>query len=332
MAQQSVDQPITTTTQRNTLSREELELRIGAVIKWVLIVFFGLITIFPFYWMVNLSLRTEQDVLTNPTRLFPTGQDIRATVSPVGCWLRYGTDDPAENPNLPESCTSVFSTSSFTIVLVQQNFPPFILNSIIVSLITVTLTLLLTIPGAYAITRLQFPGRNLFSWGILLIYMFPAIVLAIPLFVVFTQVGLRGTLHGLIVVYLSSTIPVALYMLRSYFMTVPPDLEEAALIDGCTHLSAIWRVTIPLSLPAIASVALYTFMIAWNEFLYAFLFLGINQESWTLPLGLERLNDQEVPVTALMAGSLVISVPVIVLFFFFERFLTGGLTAGAVKG
>lgn len=318
--------------QAQRFSREEVETAIGRVLRWILIIFFAAVTIFPFYWMLNLSLRPETDVLTNQTRLFPTAENIQTTLHPVGCWLRFGTDDLEENPDLSEDCVNVFGQSSFTIVMVEQGFPQFIANSVVVSLVTVVLTLLLTIPGAYAITRLDFPGRNLFSWAILLIYMFPAIVIAIPLFAVFTQIGLRGTLHGLIIVYLSGTIPVALYMLRSYFITIPKELEEAALIDGCTHLSAIWRVTIPLSMPAIASVALYTFMIAWNEFLYAFLFLVVNPDAWTLPLGLQRLNSQEVPVTALMAGSLIISVPIIVIFFFFERFLTRGLTAGAVKG
>lgn len=317
---------------RRLTSREEIETLIGRVLKYILIAFFAIITVFPFYWMVNLSLRPEQDVLTHPTRLYPTLENLQTTLGPVGCWLRYGTDDPSVNPNLPADCVNVFGQSSYTIVLVRQGFPPFIANSLLVSVMTVVLTLLLAIPAAYAITRLRFAGRNLMSWGILLIYMFPAIVLAIPLFVVFTQTGLRGTLHGLIIVYLSGTLPVALYMLRSYFITIPPDLEEAGLIDGCTYLSVIWRVTIPLAMPAIASVALYTFMIAWNEFLYAFLFLVTDRNAWTLPLGLQQLNDQEVPVTALMAGSLIVSVPIIVIFFFFERFLTRGLTAGAIKG
>ena len=127
-------------------------------------------------------------------------------------------------------------------------------------------------------------------------------------------------------------MPVALYMLRSYFQTLPAELEEAALIDGCTRLSTIWRVVLPLSVPAVASVALYTFMIAWNEILFAILFLTETPASWTLPLGLRQLDTQEVPRTYLMAGSVIITIPVIVLFFFFERFLTRGLTAGAVKG
>ncbi len=316
----------------NPATREEVEIFIGQQIKNLLIVFFAIVTIFPFYWMLNLSMRPEADILTNPTKLAPTAEDIRTSLHPVGCWLRYGTDELDENPNLPEECVNVFGQSGFTIVLAEQGFPPFIANSAFLAISTVGLTLLLAIPAAYAITRLQFGGRNVLSAGILLIYMFPAIVLAIPLFVAFTQTGLRESWGGLIIVYMSGTLPVALYMLRSYFITIPKDLEEAALIDGCTYLSTIWRVTIPLATPAIASVALYTFMIAWNEFLYAFLFLVGDPERWTLPLGLQRLNSQEVPISALMAGSLIVSIPIIVIFFFFERFLTRGLTAGAVKG
>jgi len=164
------------------------------------------------------------------------------------------------------------------------------------------------------------------------VYMLPGIVIGIPLFVVYSQLGIRGSLPGLVVIYLSGTLPVALYMLRSYFQTIPAELEEAALIDGCSRVSTIWRVVLPLSVPAVASVALYTFMIAWNEVLFALLFLSDTPTSWTLPLALQQLDTQEVPRTYLMAGSVIITVPIIVLFFFFERFLTRGLTAGAVKG
>jgi len=286
--------------------------------------------VFPFYWMLNISLRQEADVVTNPTQPFPTREDINTNLEALGCYFRYGTDSLTDDPTLPESCVGVFDQSGFTFVL-DRGFPTFIQNSLLLAGVTVVLTLLLTIPAAYAITRLQFFGRSAMSWGILLIYMFPAIVLAIPLFVVFTRLQLVS-LQGLIFVYLSGTLPVALYMLRSYFVTVPKDLEEAALIDGCTQLSAMMRVTLPLAMPAIASVALYTFMIAWNEFLYAFLFLSTQQGQATLPVGLYTLNDQEVSINALMAGSLIISIPIIVIFFFFERFLTRGLTAGAVKG
>jgi multiple sugar transport system permease protein len=153
-----------------------------------------------------------------------------------------------------------------------------------------------------------------------------------PLFVMFSAIGLRDSLPGLTIVYLAQTIPVALYMLRSYFVTVPVEVEESALIDGCSRLAVIWRIVLPLAAPALAAVALYVFMIAWNEFLYALLFLTQSPDLWTLPLGLQQLDNQEIPRTVLMAGAVVISLPVILIFFVAERYLVEGLTAGSVKG
>lgn len=287
---------------QSTLTREVVEMRIARVLKWFFIALFVLMTAFPFYWMLNLSVRPIGDVLVNPTRLFPTGEQL------ANFWDAYSA------------------------VLVDFRFLTYIGNSLLLSLITVFFTLLLAVPGAYAVTRLSFRGKSAMSWGILLVYVFPAIVIAIPLFVIFSKLGVRGNLPSMIILYLVLTLPVALYMLRSYFQTIPAELEEAALIDGCSRISTIWRIVVPLSVPAIASVALYTFMIAWNEFLFAILFLTESPNAWTLPLGLQQLDTQEVPRTYLMAGSVIITVPVIILFFAFERYLRRGLTAGAVKG
>lgn len=284
-------------------SREEFESAIARGLRIVLLLFFLVITAFPFYWMINMAARPYQDVAVHPTRMVPTNEQIR---------------------ELPDTFESVW---------VEYNFKTYIVNSLTLSFLTVILTLLISIPGAYAVTRLEFKFKNVMSSGVLLVYMFPAIVISIPLFVVYSKIGLRGKMSGMVLIYMSGTLPVSLYMLRSYFMTIPKDLEEAALIDGCTHLSAIIRVTIPLSLPAIVTVALYVWMIAWNEFLYALLFLLDRPDNWTLPLGLQQLTKaQEVDISFLMAGSLIITVPVIVIYLFLERFVTAGLTAGAVKG
>ncbi|MCG8349530.1 MAG: carbohydrate ABC transporter permease [Chloroflexales bacterium] len=283
------------------MSRERVELGIIQVLRVVGIVFFAVIAIFPFYWMVVLSFRPLANLLREPARLVPNWEEIR-TLEP------------------------------YRGVLFEQGFGRFVLNSTVISIATTILTLVLAVMGAYAIARLRFRGRRLMSSGVLLIYMFPAIVLAIPLFVAFSSLGLRGSLVVLVIVYLAQTLPVALYMLRSYFQTVPYDLEEAGLIDGCNRFEVIWRITLPLSMPALASVALYTFMIAWNEFLFALLFLVDSPDRWTLSLGVQQLDNFEVPKTWLMAGAVITTVPIIVIFFFFERFLTRGLTAGAVKG
>lgn len=278
---------------------EVLALRALRAVGFVVFLF---IVIFPFYFMVVSSFKSRAEMLQDPTRL---------------------------SIDVGKPAAELFS--GYREVLFSFNFLRYIGNSAVVSLVTVVVTLLLAILGAYAVTRLQFPGRKLMSRSILLIYMFPAIVLVIPLYAVFTQLGLRDTLPGLLVVYPATTIPVALYMLRSYFQTLPRDLEEAGMIDGCSRFEVIWRITLPLSLPALASVALYVFMIAWNEFLFAFMFLD-SPQIFTLSRGMAALNNQEVPRQYLMAGAVIVTVPIMVLFFWFEKYLVGGLTAGGVKG
>ena len=266
------------------------------------LLFFITIVLFPFYFMVASSLKARAELLQHPTNL--------------AIDLTQGLDR---------------LLVGYRDVLVRFQFGRYVFNSTFIALFTVVLTLIPAILGAYAVTRLHFRGRDLLSRSILLIYMFPAIVLVIPLYSVFSQLGLRDTLPGLMVVYPAMTIPVALYMLRSYFLTLPKDIEEAGLIDGCTRFEVIWRITLPLSLPALASVGLYVFMIAWNEFLFAFMFLD-TPEIFTLSRGMVALNTQEVPRQFLMAGAVIITVPIMVLFFWFERFLVGGLAAGGVKG
>ena len=264
--------------------------------------FFLAIVIFPFYFMVASSFKSRAEMLRDPS-------DLRI--------------------NIAQDLSALFR--GYREVLITFDFLTFIGNSALVATVTMIVTLVMAILGAYAVTRLAFPGRQFLSRSILLIYMFPAIVLVIPLYAVFTQLGLRDTLPGLLIVYPATTIPVALYMLRSYFQTLPRDLEEAGMIDGCTRAEVIWRITLPLSTPAIASVALYVFMIAWNEFLFAFMFLD-SPAIFTLPRGMVMLDDQEVPRQYLMAGAVVITVPIMILFFWFEKYLVGGLTAGGVKG
>ena len=166
-----------------------------------------------------------------------------------------------------------------------QGFLTFIRNSFLVAVGTVALTLLIAIPGAYAVARLEFFGRRQVSAVFLGVYFFPAILLAIPLFVFFTRIGQRGTLTGLLVVYVAQVAAVSIYMLRNYFDTIPASLEEAAAIDGCSRLQAMRHISLPLALPAIASNALFVFMIAWNEFLFALLFLVERRDNWTVSLG-----------------------------------------------
>ncbi len=282
--------------------RDVLERVIVRLLRGFGFSFFAVIILFPFWYMLSASLKGRAAMLRDPANLaieFHLG--VRQLL--VG----------------------------YREVLFTFDFLNFIGNSALVAFVTMVVTLVMAVLGAYAVTRLAFPGRTFLSRSILLIYMFPAIVLVIPLYAVFTQLGLRNTLPGLLIVYPATTIPVALYMLRSYFQTLPKDLEEAGLIDGCTRAQVIWRITLPLSMPAMASVGLYVFMIAWNEFLFAFMFLD-NPAIFTLPRGMVMLDSQEVPRQYLMAGAMIITLPIMLLFFWFEKYLVGGLTAGGVKG
>ncbi|MEZ4771266.1 MAG: carbohydrate ABC transporter permease [Caldilineales bacterium] len=293
------------------MSRESWEeLIFGRILRWIGIVFFFLICAFPLYYMIMLSFTDIQVLLTNPARLLP-------------------------------DLGSIWPPKSYIAVLAPvdkggQGFGVFIRNSFVVAVVTTAITMVVCIMAAYAATRLKFRGKGAVNWGLILVYMVPAIVLAIPLFVIYSQTGLRTTvpkrLVALTIVYLTATLPVAIYMLRGYFSTIPVDMEEAAMIDGCSRLQTVWKIVIPLSVPAIAAAGLYVFMIAWNEYLYALLFLLDNPNSWTLSLGVNQLDSQEVPRTMLMAGSVIITLPVVVLFIAFERYLVGGLTAGGVKG
>ncbi len=195
------------------------------------------------------------------------------------------------------------------------------------------LTLLVSIPGAYAVSRLKFFGHRQVSGLFLAVYLFPSILLAIPLFAFFTRIGLRGSLFALVIVYISQTVPVSIYMMRNYFETIPRSLEEAAMVDGCSRLGVIRRVSLPLAKPAVMATSLYVFMIAWNEYLFALLFLVEDRDHWTVPLGLALLSGSiEIPTTVLMAGSVILTIPIIVLFYLTERLLTEGLTSGAEKG
>ncbi len=290
----------------STMSRDAVERRLFGVLRPLIIVFLLVITLFPFYYMVMLSFRPLESLVQHPGALWPDLGEID-----------FGTYRDV-----------LASTGSG-----GQGFLTFLKNSFLVAVGTVLLTLLIAIPGAYAVSRLDFFGRRQISALFLGVYFFPAILLAIPLFVFFTRIGQRGTLTGLLIVYVAQVAAVSIYMLRNYFDTIPASLEEAAAIDGCTRLQAMRHISLPLALPAIASNALFVFMIALNEFLFALLFLVEKRDKWTVSLGLSQLAGSiEVPTTVLMAGSVILTVPILVLFFLSERWLAGGLTAGAEKG
>ena len=261
-----------------------------------------LITLIPFYIMIMTSLKNQQSLILNPLDL---------------------------SVNLNTDFKTLFN--SYIELFTNFNFHLFLINSFIVSCTTVIITLFFSIPGAYALARLRIPNKKLFSSAVILIYLIPSIVLIIPLYTIFSYMGLRNSLFGLMLVYPATTIPVALYMLRGYFSALSSEIDDAALMDGLSRVQIILKIAIPLSKPAIVSVGLYVFMIAWNEFLIAFMFLD-DPNIFTLSRGIMSLNSSEIPQQHLMAGAVIATIPVMFIFLYLEKFLISGLSAGGVKG
>ena len=283
------------------LDRHEFERSVIRFLTGWGYVFLTAIVLIPFFIMVMTSFKSQQELLANPL-------DYSLNLEKGWALLR-----------------------SYVELFADFNFGRYLLVSAFVSVVTVFITLLFSVPGAYAVARLRFKGRSQFSRSILLIYMVPMIVLALPIYIAFSMIGLRNSILGILLIYPVTTIPVALYMLQGYFRSLPAEVEEAGLMDGLSRLGVILKITIPLALPAMASVSLYVFMIAWNEFLLAFMLLD-DPSKFTLTRGVAMLNSSEIPRQHLMAGSVIATVPIMLIFLALERFMTKGLTAGSVKG
>lgn len=285
-----------------TLSWEKFLFAVG-------LFFFISMIIFPFYWMVSSSFKSGAEIAGRAPVYIPSSLRLDAYRELF---------DPA--------------WKSF------QNFGSNIVNSLLVAIPTALIAVVLSIMGAYASARLHFKGREWILNGVLIVYLFPAVLLMIPLFAMLSKISqtfgfnVQDNLVILILTYLAQTLPVALYMLTNYFRTIPDEIEQAALIDGCTRFEVIWRVTIPLAIPALVTVGIYTFMIAWNEFLYAFIFLN-DRATFTIPIKINTIfNDPSPRPHVVMAASTIMTIPIIVLFLGFEKYLSQGLTSGSVKG
>ncbi len=306
---------------------------------FLLVILIVLFCIFPFIQMLSTSLKYQWD-WGNPS-LIPTQINTDAYKE----LLNIGQD----LKNVPDSIIDLLeNTPDMTKAQRDQildkyrssgdvfPFPRYFMNSLILSGVAALLSVIIAILGAYSFSRLKYPGRSTVQRGVLFVYMFGGILLLIPLYKVCVNIGLlstgAGTFAALLIIYMVQTLPVSLYMLGNFFRTIPFSIEEAAMIEGASRLGTIWRIIIPLSISAIVTVYIYSFMIAWNEYMFASVFLKGFKNLYTLPMGLKALFVSKNAVwDRIMAASVLTAAPVIALFMGIQKNLVSGMSEGGVK-
>jgi multiple sugar transport system permease protein len=253
---------------------------------------------FPLYWMAVTSLKPQQEVFQVPPSWVPR------------TWTLGNYDD----------------------LLMLTDFARLFLNSVKVGLMSTAIALVVGTLGAYALARFSFRGKELFGGSVLLAYMFPGALLAIPLVVLFARLGLSNSHTGLTLAYLTFAVPFIMWVMRGFFRAIPRDYEEAAMLDGASRLGAFVRVVLPQAMPGIIATGIFTFIFAWNEYLLALLLIS-DESLRTLPPGLMRfLSATDVNWGLMMAASVLVTLPMALVFGFVQRHLVTGIGAGGVKG
>ena len=231
----------------------------------------------------------------------------------------------------PRVVTDNFSFDAYTTILTDSVKLRFFINSYVVALSVTALTLIVAILAGYALSRFEFPFKRPLNMVIVSVQAVPPITLLIPYFGLMVTLHLYNTYFALILTYMVFTLPYAIIMMTGYFNTLPKELDEAVKCDGAGTMTALWRILVPISIPGLVSVGIYTFMIAWNEFLFA-LTLTRTENMRTVPIGIQLLMGQHsFKWNEMMAMSILGCLPVLVLFLFFQRYFIGGMTAGSVK-
>ncbi|WP_255875765.1 sugar ABC transporter permease [Microbulbifer elongatus] len=280
--------------------------------RFALLVVASLIVIYPLLWVFSLAFSGQQSLtLVRLAEDAGAGEQLLALIP------------------LPEQWT----LDNFRAVLTEQPFLQWLGNSLVVAIATTVVGLTLSCSAAYAFSRFRFAGRQRGMMLFLVSQMFPAVLMLIPLYVIVVQwLGLGNSWLGLILVYSITALPFCVWMLKGYFDTLPYEIEESALLDGASHWTIFTRIILPLARPAIAVTGLFAFMTAWNEFILASIFMD-DESRYTVPVGLRFfVSDYASEWGYFAAGSILVSLPVMLLFLSLQRFLVAGLSAGAVKG
>jgi multiple sugar transport system permease protein len=272
--------------------------RLKTIVTSAVVLAYLFAVLLPIYWMFKSSFSENGEMYGVAIQFFPTSLSLVQYAEAINKW----------------------------------RFLQFLGNTITVAVLTTFFTVIMASLAAYSLSRLRYPGRAALARSILFVYLIPGGLLFIPLFILINSLGLLNSLLALILVYQTFAIPFCTWMLIGYFKGIPLELEEAALIDGCTRVGAMVRVLLPLAAPGLVAAAIFTFTLSWKEFLYALIMIN-NNSAKTLPVGLASLIRGDIYLFGpMMAGSVMAALPVMVLYMVGQRFVVAGLAAGAVKG
>ncbi len=256
------------------------------------------VMIFPYYWTINAAFKTQAEILRSPPTFVPLSLTLE----------------------------------NFRVVLFDKPFLKYFANSVIVGGGASGIGLLISSLGAYALARFSFKARSSLSMFVLFTQMFPLAVLIVPLFILWRTFGLTNTRLGLIGSYVAITLPLGLWLLRAYYDAIPKEIEDAARVDGCSYFGVFWRIILPLSVPGLVSVFIYTITVCWQEYLFAITFISSDHLK-TLPVVLSSFTGEHgTDWGGMMAAAILMSLPVAVVYLLLQRYFLAGLTAGSVKG
>ncbi len=256
-----------------------------------------LFLLFPFLWMLSTSLKPSETIFSSPPQWIPWPPTF----------------------------------AHYRALWVETHFARFFINTLVVAGGTTVVSVVISALAGYGISRFRFRGDRLFSMGLIVIQMFPPVLLVIPIFIVMIALRLIDTYASLIITYCAFAVSFCTWMLKGYFAGIPREIEEMGLVDGCTRFQTLWKLIIPLSVPGIVAVALFVFTFAWQEYMFALTFMQ-RTEMRTLAVGLSFLiGFREVSWGPLMAGAVLVTLPVVIVFMYFQKYLVYGLTLGAVK-
>ena len=266
----------------------------------LILILASIISVVPLLWILSTSLKPAAQIFDTQIRFIPL--------------------------------TPTVENYRFLFTMKNHIFFTWLRNSVLIAVSTTVLGLFLATTAAYALSRFRFPGHRASLFSFLLIQMFPGALLIAPLYQLMRAYGLLNTWYGLVLAYATTALPFCVWMLKGFFDTIPIEIEEAARVDGLSPIGSFYRIVLPLSLPGLVVTAFYSFITAWNEFMYAMTFMS-KEKLYTLPVGMGTfVNQFQSDWQYLAAGAVVITIPVIIFFFFAQKYLVAGLTAGGTKG